>query len=249
MAKPKTKYYILLFILLVSVSIASSIFTYLFLLHKTNYPDNSRFNVLKKTDKRSQKTGTNKIKLYFLEPDKDLFGFETRKIKSEDSNLKNIQNTLNELIKGPETEMLSTIPEGAQLLNLFIDKNNTLYLNFNYLLRENHPCGLNAEFQTIYCLFKTIFVNFNEISKIELLLDGESTRTLCGHIDLKASFEKILDFELEEECIKKWEYQNKQNIYEESDYKNVPSDEKSSDIPLYKPRDINEESIEEEKIN
>lgn len=93
------------------------------------------------------------------------------------------RNTVEELLKGPETSSLSpTIPEGVELLNLSLE-GNVMYLDFNNALRDNHWGGSTGESLTIYSIVNTM-VQFEGIDAVQLLIEGEKIETLVGHMYL-----------------------------------------------------------------
>lgn len=234
-----------LFILLIILTAGfSSFLTYIII---SKIYNKEYFPSINPSDFMLKKGDMIEVKLFFLKPDSDKFAFEVREIKCVDSILKNIEKTLSELIKGPKTKLITAIPEGTELLSLFLDNENNLYLNFNNLMKENHPCGIDAEYQTIYSLYNTIYNNFGNINSIKILLEGEITFSLCDHLDLTSPIETLQDFNLKEGCSEmKDDYGQDANI-EELNTEPYPTYKDSSQIPLYNPDENN--TIDEEKVD
>jgi hypothetical protein len=51
-------------------------------------------------------------------------------------------------------------------------------------VRDNHPGGSNSELLTIFSVVNSLVLNVNEIERVKILIDGQDTQTLAGHIDL-----------------------------------------------------------------
>lgn len=94
-----------------------------------------------------------------------------------------IKDTLVALIQGPKGNLTITIPKGTRLLKIEL-KDGVAYVDFSKELSENHPGGSSAELQTIYSIVNTITLNFPEIKKVQILIEGKKADTLAGHIDI-----------------------------------------------------------------
>jgi len=247
MLSKKNRLSILLILIILTTIISSSI-TYFFLKHKNQAKKQNFSGNFTQNEESISNNESMNLKLYFLNPDSNEFDIETRIVQNKNSTLKNIENVISELIKGPRTSLHSTIPDGTQLLNIFVHKDKNLYLNFNELFKYNHPCGTESEYQTIYSLYKTIFDNFHNIEKIDLLIEGEQIKTLCGHLDLNAPFEALVNFNFQDGCLNS-ELLNSLEFNDENERKSIPDFDRSTKIPFYKPEEYKKEAIEEIKIN
>lgn len=106
------------------------------------------------------------------------------------------ENTIKELIKGPQTSSLSpTIPDRVELISIEIE-DNLAYLNFNQALVKNHWGGSAGESLTVYSIVNTM-VQFAEIAEVIILIEGEQINTLAGHLDLSIPLEE--NFEIVKE--------------------------------------------------
>ena len=93
----------------------------------------------------------------------------------------------------PEPEMRNVvIPDGTELLNVFMTSAGTVYLNLNRNLQDRHIGGLSAELATITALVNTVFLNFQEAKQVQILVEGAEIETLAGHIDCRKPFSKML---------------------------------------------------------
>jgi len=97
--------------------------------------------------------------------------------------VREIKDTLEALIQGPKGNLTITIPGGTRLLKVEL-KDGVAYVDFSKALSKNHPGGSSAELQTIYSIVNTVTLNFPEIKKVQILIEGKKARTLAGHIDI-----------------------------------------------------------------
>ncbi len=132
--------------------------------------------------KRIPKIETKTVNLYFSDDDDLALKIEKRAI-AKSSLTKEIRESINTLIDGPRGSLTLTIPEGARLLGVEV-KEGIAFLNFSKELSEKHPGGSYAELQTIYSIVNTVTLNFLEIKKVQLLIEGKKLKTLAGHIDI-----------------------------------------------------------------
>jgi hypothetical protein len=128
------------------------------------------------------KPGTKTINLYFPNQDGLVLKAEKREIAKGDLT-KEIQESVEGLIKGPQWNLTSSIPDGTKLLGVMV-KEEVAFLNFSKEISERHPGGSSAELQTIYSIVNTVTLNFPDIKKVQLLIEGKKVNTLAGHIDI-----------------------------------------------------------------
>jgi len=89
------------------------------------------------------------------------------------------------LIKGPRGGLVRTIPEEAYLKAFYIVKDGASYADFTPAIREKHPGGSSSELMTIYSIVNSLVTNIPEIRTVKILIDGQESMTLAGHIDLR----------------------------------------------------------------
>ena len=128
------------------------------------------------------KPGTKTINLYFPNQEGLVLKAEKREIAKGDLT-KEIQESVEGLIKGPQWNLTPSIPDGTRLLGVMV-KEEVAFLNFSKEISERHPGGSSAELQTIYSIINTITLNFPDIKKVQLLIEGKKVNTLAGHIDI-----------------------------------------------------------------
>jgi len=132
----------------------------------------------KKISKPEAKT----INLYFSNEEGLALKAEKREI-AKGNLIKEIKEGIDSLIKGPKLNLTPTIPEGTRVLGVDV-KDGIAFLNFSKEISENHPGGSSAEIQTVYSIVNTVTLNFPEIKKVQLLIEGKRAKVLAGHIDI-----------------------------------------------------------------
>jgi spore germination protein GerM len=120
------------------------------------------------------------VKLYFSTKDAMYLQAEPRQINQD----RLYENTLSELIKGPESDNLSrTIPDGVEIKGIRLEE-EIAYLDFNQALVSNHWGGSTGETLTVYSIVNTM-VQFPDIRQVQILIEGEAVETLVGHLYLQ----------------------------------------------------------------
>lgn len=122
------------------------------------------------------------INLYFSNEEGLTLKAEKREITKEILT-KEIEEGINALIDGPSGKLTPTIPDGAKLLGVEV-KDGVVFLNFSKDISEKHPGGSSAEIQTVYSVVNTATLNFPDLKKAQILIEGKKAKTLAGHIDI-----------------------------------------------------------------
>ncbi|TAN63547.1 hypothetical protein EPN18_02090 [bacterium] len=123
------------------------------------------------------------INLFFSEETGLYLKSEVRRIK-KGSDTDELSFALAELFSGPRSKALErTVPAGTKLLGVTL-KDDTAFVNLSKDLIEKHPGGSSGEMQTVYAIVDTITLNFPTIKKVQMLVDGKTTETIAGHIDI-----------------------------------------------------------------
>jgi spore germination protein GerM len=125
------------------------------------------------------------VNLYFASLDGKYLISEGRNIAKKKIPLEEVKEVLEELIKGPRRkELAPSLPEKVHLREVYL-KEGIAYLDFTKELRESHSGGTEGELLTIYSLVNTLVLNFPEIEKVQILVEGKEVTTLAGHIDIR----------------------------------------------------------------
>ena len=131
------------------------------------------------------KTKTVYVNLYFLDPDSDYLIPEKRKVVFKKGDIgTQAKIIVEELIKGPKTNSVQTIPSGVIIKSIKIKKDGLAVIDFSRELSRNHPGGSLAEMQTIYSIVNSLLLNISSLKEVQILVDGNSRETLKGHLEL-----------------------------------------------------------------
>ena len=77
------------------------------------------------------------------------------------------------------------MPSATMLEAIFITADNICYVDLSEAVRKNHPGGSNTELLTVYSIVNSLILNITTIERVKILIDGQETPTLAGHIDLQ----------------------------------------------------------------
>ena len=81
-----------------------------------------------------------------------------------------------------------TVPDGVEVLDVFVSGRGVAVLDFSGELLTRHPGGLAAEELTVYSLSHSLVSGFPAIAEVRILVDGKQEDTLAGHLDLRSGF-------------------------------------------------------------
>ena len=141
------------------------------------------FNVLKDKLEQFFPKRDMEINLYFADPTSECLSAERRIITKAFTQKQRIAQTVKELISGPRGNLIRTTPTQTILKNVLIDNNKVVWLDFSAHLSKDHPGGSSAEITTVYSIVNTVLLNYKEVTKVRILIDGNAIETLAGHID------------------------------------------------------------------
>lgn len=131
------------------------------------------------------------VQLFFSSEDGEALVSEKREILVPVELREQVKGVLWELIKGPGSRMPGgspsgagpTIPQGVVLREVFLDPSQGgAYVNFSGDLVRNHPGGSQTEALTVFSIVNTLTLNFPQIKKVQILVEGKEIETLAGHI-------------------------------------------------------------------
>jgi spore germination protein GerM len=132
------------------------------------------------------------VTLFIGEPATGTLVRKIREIETDQGLIHEIDQTIEYLIH-PESDMRNAvIPDGTELLNVFVTRTGIVYLNLNRHIQDRHIGGLSAELATITSLVNTLLFNFKEINQVQILVEGTEIETLAGHVDCRKPFSKML---------------------------------------------------------
>ncbi len=122
------------------------------------------------------------VKLYFVSEDGKLLSEERVAIK-KGTLTGEIGGVIEGLMKGSSGSLERTIPVGARLLGVKV-RGKTALIDFSGHIKTKHWGGSIAELLTVYSIVNAVTVNFKQIEKVQILIEGERFDTLSGHISI-----------------------------------------------------------------
>jgi spore germination protein GerM len=129
--------------------------------------------------------GRKEVLLYFSGPEGEYLIGEKRKILKKNEAKEEAKETIVELIKGPQGKLIPTLPPRTKLLTLQINDAGVAKVNFNPVLSKDHPGGSSAEMMTVYSIVNSLALNFPNIKRVQILIDGKPIETITGHLSLR----------------------------------------------------------------
>jgi len=143
-------------------------------------------NLLKpRLEKWSLMEKKKEVLLYFSDNEGECLIGEKREILKKNVVKEEAKETIIELIKGPRGKLISTLPPRTKLLTLQINDAGLAKVNFTLALSKNHPGGSSAEMMTVYSIVNSLALNFPQIKRVQILIDGKPIETIAGHLSLR----------------------------------------------------------------
>jgi spore germination protein GerM len=127
--------------------------------------------------------------LYFADKNNSFLIAEQRVLSQTGDPIRFGRTIIAALIKGPGPKLAPTIPQDTALRALYITDEGTCYVDLSAQLRENHPGGVASELLTVYSIVNSLILNVAEIEAVKILIEGQESTTLAGHIDLQQPLE------------------------------------------------------------
>jgi len=125
------------------------------------------------------------VLLYFSDSEGECLIGEKREILRKNVVKEEAKETIIELIKGPKGKLISTLPPRTKLLTLQINDAGLAKVNFTLALSKDHPGGSSAEMMTVYSIVNSLALNFPQIKRVQILIDGKPIETITGHLSLR----------------------------------------------------------------
>ncbi len=144
-------------------------------------------NVPKTAETTGEKALTKTVTLFFISDD-DLLHKETREITAGPTEADEAERALAELIRGSEEGLVSPLPPGTRVRQVFIAKDGLATVDFSRDIAENFAYGSTSELAAVYSVVNTLVYSFKPVKKVVILVEGAERETLGGHVDLSRAF-------------------------------------------------------------
>ena len=123
--------------------------------------------------------------LYFKDPHSDFLNAENRILTWRKDPVERGTALVHALLDGPLKGLIPTLPKDTRLRALYITGDGIAYVDLSREISKGHPGGCHTEMLTIYSLVNTLILNVPEINAVKLLLEGDESFTLAGHLDIR----------------------------------------------------------------
>jgi spore germination protein GerM len=144
------------------------------------------FNSIKPIEKKQSVPEAKRVVLlYFSDSEGEYLIGEKREILKKGNIKEEAKEVMTELINGPKGKLIRTLPPQTKLLGLELNENGIARVNVNSALLKDHPGGSSAEIMTVYSMTNTLTLNFPQIKRVQILIDGKTVETIAGHLSIK----------------------------------------------------------------
>ena len=133
---------------------------------------------------RAEAQRTISVKLFFESTDAPGLSSEERTIPFSSDLAGQVRTVVEELVKGPKTELAATLPPEAKVLEVFVTGRGIAYVDLSKDGFGAQAGGSDSELRTVYSIVNSITANFPSIARVQILLDDHPVETLGGHVDL-----------------------------------------------------------------
>jgi hypothetical protein len=123
------------------------------------------------------------VRLYFEAPESEGLLSEERTIAFSDDLARQIRTLVEELIRGPETELQPTLPPETKVLEVFVAAHGVAYVNLSGEAGAL-PGGSRSELHAVYSVVNSVVANFPAVRRVQILLEDRMVDSLAGHVDL-----------------------------------------------------------------
>lgn len=137
--------------------------------------------------------GARSVTLFFVDGEARLTR-EARDIDTCDDDNSCLKSVLDELLNGPVGELDEAVPVGTIVDSVSIEGNKAT-IGLNRLFSDSMLSGSSAEILAVYSVVNTVAVNFPQIQKVKLNVDGNAG-TILRHLDLSDPL--VPDYSLEQ---------------------------------------------------
>lgn len=96
---------------------------------------------------------------------------------------------IRELVASPPTPPQRTVPQDVTLLAFYLLPDGTGVADFSDNIAVETPSGILSESLAVDSIVRTLAANVPPLRRLKLLIHGQESETLVGHVDLTGFFE------------------------------------------------------------
>ncbi|KPA11653.1 Lipoprotein LpqB, GerMN domain protein [Candidatus Magnetomorum sp. HK-1] len=127
--------------------------------------------------------------LYFADLSDRYLKVEDRVVPHPKNPTQFAQILLTALFDGPKGNFNQVLPKGDFLRAVYIDNENLMaYVDLKQTILSHFPGGVTQELLTVYAIVNTLTLNMREIEQVKIIIGGQESNTLAGHLDIRYPF-------------------------------------------------------------
>lgn len=123
------------------------------------------------------------VRLYFEAPGSEGLLPEERSISFSGDVGRQLRILVEELVEGPATGLLPTLPAGTRVLEVFVTARGIAYVNLSREATELSG-GSRSELLSVYSIVNSLVANFPAVGRVQILVEDRMVTSLGGHVDL-----------------------------------------------------------------
>ena len=123
--------------------------------------------------------------LYFLDKEGQFLIAEERVLKHPENPAFFARSIVEALIKGPQKGLFRTIPADTGVRAIYVTPEGICYVDLASNIADKHPGGIKSELFSVYSIVNSVVLNVPEVEAVKILINGDESATLAGHIDLQ----------------------------------------------------------------
>lgn len=127
---------------------------------------------------------TREVIVFFCDPHVPLLVRVSKKVDASLPLEDQAREVITTLISGPSGGLLRTLPHGTELRGISVGSDGTATVDFSKELSRSHPGGSSAEIVTVYSIVNSLVMNFDQIKRVQILIEGKRIESLAGHISI-----------------------------------------------------------------
>jgi spore germination protein GerM len=128
------------------------------------------------------------VTLYFPADDESGLATETREMSWATTDPDRVRQIVLALVEGPAKTHNRPLPPSTDIRAVFLTSDGTVYLDFSNETLKGFAPGIQSETLTVYSIVNSLAANIPAVKRVKILLQGQETETLDGHIDLTEFF-------------------------------------------------------------
>jgi spore germination protein GerM len=128
---------------------------------------------------------TTSAHLYFLDKENQFLIAEERSLQHHEKPVFFARSIVEALIKGPQRGLIRTIPQDTKVRAIYVTQEGICYVDLTSHIADKHPGGIKSELFTVYSIVNSVVLNVPEVEAVKILINGNESPTLAGHIDLQ----------------------------------------------------------------